>query len=211
MDEVQAKERWQRFVESLSNSPQLGKILEDSIFQSFQDEILTIYIPDEEKRSEAESKQGKISNKFGKKEGRFWEGDIYFVSQSVTVSDLHTLPLIENPPLGNNNTNPLQVLWYQNRFLAVDQEEAKERMTLLNTTAIAERECQEIYDRFQQRTEMLTEKQGINFIAKFPWRLRVGGNRGFRELLLPVFHPVFVIPYIPASSLKGAARAWAIN
>jgi CRISPR-associated protein Cmr6 len=43
----------------------------------------------------------------------------------------------------------------------------------------------------------------------FNWRLRVGGTRGFRELLLPVFHPVFGVPYIPPSSLKGAARAWA--
>ncbi|WP_200892607.1 RAMP superfamily CRISPR-associated protein [Aliterella atlantica] len=28
--------------------------------------------------------------------------------------------------------------------------------------------------------------------------------RGFRELLLPVFYPVYGVPYIPSSSLKGA-------
>lgn len=33
--------------------------------------------------------------------------------------------------------------------------------------------------------------------------------RGFWELLLPVFHPVYGVSYIPSSSLKGAVRAWA--
>jgi CRISPR-associated protein Cmr6 len=73
----------------------------------------------------------------------------------------------------------------------------------------AEKNCSSIYEKLRQRTELLAGNGKNTILVQFNWRLRVGGTRGFRELLLPVFHPVFGIPYIPASSLKGAARAWA--
>ncbi|MGQ9870266.1 RAMP superfamily CRISPR-associated protein, partial [Leptodesmis sp.] len=66
-----------------------------------------------------------------------------------------------------------------------------------------------VYTKLCQRTELLAGGTENTLRVSFSWRLRVGGTRGFRELLLPVFHPVFGVPYIPASSLKGAARAWA--
>ena len=39
--------------------------------------------------------------------------------------------------------------------------------------------------------------------------IRVGGLSGFRERIFPVMHPVYGIPYVPASSIKGVIRAWA--
>jgi CRISPR-associated protein Cmr6 len=70
----------------------------------------------------------------------------------------------------------------------------------------AEKGCQAIYDYLDQRLQQLADK-----IVKveFSWRLRVGGLPGFRDLLLPAMHPVYGVPYIPASSIKGVVRAWA--
>ncbi len=217
MDEATAKETWLSFVKAQINNPKLNKILAGSKVQSYKQETLTIYIPHEANRQEAENKQRTIANKLGKKYGRFWDDEIQFVSEAVTVSDLQALPPLANPPDENCCNNPLQVLWHEEPILLTTEEteetdkrkEEESRINLLKITEKADRACQEIYNRLTQRIEMLTEEQGINFSVSFPWRVRVGGTRGFRELLLPVFHPVFGIPYIPASSLKGAASAWA--
>jgi len=49
--------------------------------------------------------------------------------------------------------------------------------------------------------------KGIIILADFNWRVRVGELVAF-ELLLPVLHPVFGIPCIPAATLKEQHRAW---
>lgn len=78
---------------------------------------------------------------------------------------------------------------------------------VLARTAQAEKgSCQQLYTQLCQRTELIADEV---VTVRFPWRLRVGGTRGFRELILPVFHPVYGIPYVPSSSLKGFLRAWA--
>jgi CRISPR-associated protein Cmr6 len=70
----------------------------------------------------------------------------------------------------------------------------------------AEHNCQSYYKRLTQRTKNLANEW---IKIQFAWRLRVGGVRGFYEILLPALHPVYGIPYIPSASIKGAVKAWA--
>jgi len=96
--------------------------------------------------------------------------------------------------------NPLQKLNSENF------EDDKSRNKSLELVAKAEGKCKKIYQQLTQKTENLADE---TLKAKFSWRVRVGGMRGFQELLLPVFHPVYGVPYIPSSSLKGALLAQA--
>ncbi|MEM9543637.1 MAG: RAMP superfamily CRISPR-associated protein [Cyanobacteria bacterium P01_E01_bin.42] len=94
--------------------------------------------------------------------------------------------------------NPLQAL---NHTLFSDRPEPA-----LIAAVKAEDNCEALYKELTQKTEYLATE---TFDVEFIWRVRVGGIRGFRELLLPVFHPVYGVPYVPSSSLKGVLRAWA--
>lgn len=58
-----------------------------------------------------------------------------------------------------------------------------------------------------QRTKLMAE---VSFEAKSTWRIRVGGHRGVENILLPAFDALGM-PYIPASSLRGVARNYAIR
>lgn len=78
---------------------------------------------------------------------------------------------------------------------------------VLEAACTAEMHCEALYQQLTTRTRNLTQPNGITLSANFKTDVRVGGTRGFCELLLPVLHPVFGIPYLPAASLKGAARA----
>lgn len=69
-----------------------------------------------------------------------------------------------------------------------------------------EKRCEPLYQELTKRTEKLAQK---HFKISFSWRVRVGGNLGFYERLFPAFHPVYGIPYVPASSLRGLVRSWA--
>jgi len=91
--------------------------------------------------------------------------------------------------------NPLQAL---NQKIDVDEA--------LKQVISAEEKCQSLYTKLSERTKAIADEL---FIAQFVWRVRVGGIRGFDEILLPVFHPVYGIPYIPSASIKGAVKAWA--
>ncbi len=97
--------------------------------------------------------------------------------------------------------NPLQTLKIQP--YPVSENSIK---PLLESVEDIENDCDEIYQKLTARTKQLADDV---LEAKFSWRVRVGGMRGFRELILPVFHPVYGVPYIPASSLKGAISAYA--
>lgn len=96
--------------------------------------------------------------------------------------------------------NPLQELNSKN--FETDQD----RNQSLESVANAEGKCGKVYQQLTQKTENLADE---TLKVTFSWRVRVGGMRGFQELLLPVFHPVYGVPYIPSSSLKGALLAQA--
>jgi len=76
----------------------------------------------------------------------------------------------------------------------------------LKAAADADDNCKRLYQQLTEKTKYLADEV---LSVKFPWRVRVGGIRGFRELLLPAFHSVYGVPYISASSLKGVVLAWA--
>lgn len=62
-----------------------------------------------------------------------------------------------------------------------------------------------------QRTQLITKaKKGQTFEARCLWRIRVGGHSGPESTLLPAFDALGM-PYIPASTLRGAARTQAIR
>lgn len=90
---------------------------------------------------------------------------------------------------------------------------------VLERAAKADEYWQPLYDGLCQRIELLacniTNDEGnltkAVITVDFPWRVRVGGFQGFRERLLPALHPVYGIPYVPASSIKGMILAWAKN
>jgi CRISPR-associated protein Cmr6 len=67
-------------------------------------------------------------------------------------------------------------------------------------------------DRLLQLTERtkLIAGAGNFFQVKSSWRIRVGGHRGPESILLPAFDALG-IPYIPSSTLRGAARTQAIR
>ncbi|MEG4022487.1 RAMP superfamily CRISPR-associated protein [Microcoleus sp. S13C4] len=76
----------------------------------------------------------------------------------------------------------------------------------LEAAVAAEETCARLYEQLTRKTRLIADEV---LTVKFPWRVRVGGVRGFQEILLPVFHPVYGVPYVPSSSIKGAVKAWA--
>jgi CRISPR-associated protein Cmr6 len=63
--------------------------------------------------------------------------------------------------------------------------------------------------RLNSRTRKLAE-QGIIFEASSTWRIRVGGQKGPEDMLLPAFDALGM-PYIPSSALRGIARTFALR
>jgi CRISPR-associated protein Cmr6 len=100
--------------------------------------------------------------------------------------------------------NPLQALNHE--LFKKDSKKQELVKPVIEVAIKADKTCAALYKFLNDRTRSLAN---ITLTIQFPWLLRVGGVRGFRELLLPVLHPVYGIPYIPASSLKGVTLAWA--
>jgi CRISPR-associated protein Cmr6 len=69
---------------------------------------------------------------------------------------------------------------------------------------------------YSKRLSKLTERtkriagEGNYFQVQCPWRIRVGGHRGPESILLPAFDALGM-PFIPASTLRGVARAEALR
>jgi CRISPR-associated protein Cmr6 len=129
---------------------------------------------------------------------------------------------LSDNPRGNQKGSPKP--WNNNSHqIAIKSEIAKlddQRIRIvLEQAALADNESlSELYANLARRTESLAsniddESTGDQVKAvitvEFPWRVRVGGPPGFRERLFPVMHPVYGIPYVPASSIKGLVRSWA--
>jgi len=120
-------------------------------------------------------------------------------TQSAALARTKTIP--SNKAILGMFQSPLQAL---NQKILISGE--KTPNSILEAAVSADQKCEPLYTTLTQKTRSLADEI---IEARFSWRLRVGGMRGFQELLLPVFHPVYGIPYIPSSSLKGAVKAWA--
>ena len=70
------------------------------------------------------------------------------------------------------------------------------------------------YDRLSEMTrrtqKIAVARKGKTFQVSCLWRIRVGGHRGPESILLPAFDATGM-PYIPSSTLRGAARTQAIK
>lgn len=194
-------EVWQEFTQSqFKSGSKLGKCFEKAVFGSYDREVLTLYFGNENSAKAAKGLNNALKEKLPRvfqlcTHVNYKVGDAV---QPVTAKGKKTI----TTPV--NFSNPLQVL---NRHSFGQSDKGEELSQPILAEAVkAEKTCDAIYQKLKKRTELLATD---TFLASFDWRLRVGGVRGFRELLLPVFHPVFGVPYLPAASLKGAARAWA--
>jgi CRISPR-associated protein Cmr6 len=88
----------------------------------------------------------------------------------------------------------------------IDGKDRELPESIFNQAIMAEENLAPLYEYLGQRIKQLAD---VTLTVVFPWRLRVGGLPGFRDLLLPAMHPVYGVPYVPASSIKGVVRAWA--
>lgn len=196
----QLNKTWQEFIQAeLKLGSKLGKSFEKAGFGDYANKILTLYFSDENLAKTAKGLTDKLKEKLP---GQLKPCDrINFQIGTVAAPVATTKLSTTSGKLGN----PLQALNYAD--FGEDGKGGELSQPVLAAAVKAEKSCNPIYQKLTARTKMLA---GDNTLAvSFNWRLRVGGTRGFRELLLPVFHPVFGVPYIPAASLKGAARAWA--
>ena len=202
---------WRDFVQTeVKSKSKLGKILESSQYGGYNKPELTIYFPDENSRKAAQGQTETIKKKL-REQYRLFCDRINFNSDSTTST------IVKNTPVSRANStsvlrapknhNPLQALYWVEPNLP--ENDASQRMSILRETVAAEQGCNQIYTKLYERTLQLANGKENTVSVSFNWRMRVGGTRGFRELLLPVLHPIFGIPYIPASTLKGAAKAWA--
>jgi CRISPR-associated protein Cmr6 len=193
-------EVWQEFIQAeLKSGSKLGKSFEKAGFGGYEAQIITLYFSDETLAKAARGQSDKLKDKL----------PVTFKPCSRINCQVGDVPVsAARQPLGITTPskfgNPLQALNYTE--FGDDGKGGQLSQPVLLAAVKAEKTCDLIYSKLKARTEMLASD---TLSVSFNWRLRVGGTRGFRELLLPVFHPVFGVPYIPAASLKGAARAWA--
>ncbi len=189
---------WQKFIQTeLKIGSKLGTLFEKANFDSLDNKILILVFEDENLAKTAKGQIEPLKKKLPREltpcdRIQIQTGKISTMKASVPSSNSKK----------QKSMNSLQAL----NFAEFKNELPK---PVLEAAVSAEKNCQELYNILQKRTKSLVGNEGITFAVDFNWRVRVGGTRGFRELLLPVFHPIFGVPYIPASSLKGAARAWA--
>ncbi len=195
---------WRDFIQAeLKSNSNLGKLFEKAGYGGYDDKTktLTLFLPDEGLKKSAQGQSQKLKDKL--KQQSLTCDRIEFKTGEVSISK----PTISTPPTKSSKIgNPLQALNIAK--FGKDPKGNELSQDVLEEAVTAEKTCTSIYEKLNRRTEELAGKEGVITIS-FNWRVRVGGTRGFRELLLPVFHPIFGIPYIPSSSLKGATRSWA--
>jgi CRISPR-associated protein Cmr6 len=117
----------------------------------------------------------------------------------------------------HNLSNDIHRMRIQKEILAL--EDQRIRKVLINSVQADSDVWQPLYDELNQRVKLLAcevdtktgERKKAIVTVQYPWRVRVGGLQGFRERLLPAMHPVYGIPYVPASTIKGILRAWAVE
>jgi len=199
---------WQDFIaaEQKSNS-KLGKLFASASYGGYDNSILTLFFADEANCKAAKGQIQPLKDKLKSRLLLCDRIDFRIGTAARSPSPSNQKSDTKPPKTPRNMGNPLQAL----NFVEFGRGKQGKPLTqpVLEAAANAEKDCSYLYEKLNQRTLDLAGGESNTFKISFSWRMRVGGTRGFAELLLPVLHPVFGIPYIPASSLKGAALAWA--
>lgn len=192
---------WQSLIQAeLKIGSKLGKAFEKVIFIGLENKVLSLKFEDENLIKTAKGQIDKLKNKLPRDLQPCTHVDI---TQGKAL--VNRVP--ETTTKKTKQLNPLQSLNFAE--FGIDKKGNELSQSVLEQAVFADKECQVVYTQLTKRTEFLVGQEGETFKVSFNWRVRVGGTVGFRELLLPVFHQVFGVPFIPASTLKGAARAWA--
>jgi CRISPR-associated protein Cmr6 len=199
---------WQEFIQvQLKNDSTIGTVFQAASFADLSDKILTLRVPDEAAKKAAQAKVDKLKAKLPFQLScnriNIEVGVVLQSTSSTTASRTHL-----NQRSSSTCGKPLQAMNHAD-FGQGRREEEQLVQPILSIAVKAEQQCKSIYQHLSRRTELLAGGAENILRVSFNWRLRVGGTRGFDDRLLPAFHPVFGIPYVPASTLKGAARAWA--
>lgn len=199
---------WREFIQAeLKQNSKVGRAFEKAGFAGLENKTLSLYFEDD---AAAKAARGQIDPLKQKLPSALRPCDRVDCKVGKVPAVALATPTQPNHPQKQGKTrvgNPLQSLNFAE--FGDDGKGNELSQPVLSAAVQAEKSCGLVYTKLCQRTELLAGGVENTLRVSFSWRLRVGGTRGFRELLLPVFHPVFGVPYIPASSLKGAARAWA--
>lgn len=189
-------EAWQVFInEQLKSGSKIGQAFEKAAFVGLTDGTLNLKFEDESLIKSARGRADTLKNKLPM---NLQPCNRVEITQGKAISKR----ILENQEY-RKQVNSLQSL----NITQIGEDELTQ--PVLEQAVAADRNCRDLYTQLAKRTESLVGTEGKTFKVSFNWRVRVGGTVGFRELLLPVFHQVFGVPFIPASTLKGAARAWA--
>lgn len=219
------QQMWSDFLQKLQkDKSDLYNLLKNSHVkddrQSVQED-LTVYFSSEDAQKQAQKIVTKVKGKLDKFPSNKWKYkrlcfEVGTPSQSESISAQQAPP--RNVAAGPDR---IQQAPPRNAALAATAREQTVRSPLqalnhklfgelyqpaLKEAVAAEITCDRLYQQLTETTKLIAAEV---LTVKFPWRVRVGGTRGFREILLPVFHPVYGVPYVPSSSIKGAVRAWA--
>ncbi|UIE39256.1 RAMP superfamily CRISPR-associated protein [Leptodesmis sichuanensis] len=199
---------WREFIQAeLKQNSKVGRAFEKAGFAGLENKTLSLYFEDD---AAAKVARGQIEPLKQKLPSALHPCDRVDCKVGKVPVVAPATPTQPNHPQKQGKTrvdNPLQSLNFAE--FGDDGKGNELSQPVLSAAVQAEKSCGLVYTKLCQRTKLLAGGDENTLRVDFSWRLRVGGTRGFRELLLPVFHPVFGVPYIPASSLKGAARAWA--
>jgi CRISPR-associated protein Cmr6 len=200
---------WEAFLDKLKEEKRKFKQDENSLYdllknsQLQQGDDLTIYVSNEDLCKKVNSKRESIKKQLFQ-QNPHWNGKRIYVQVGQSSPSSMSIKINSDSSVESKRakqmTSPLQAL---NHTLF---ESDRKKDEALKAAIAAEKKCTDIYKQLSERTNYLATE---SFEVEFIWRVRVGGMRGFQELLLPVFHPIYGVPYIPASSLKGIVRDWA--
>ncbi|MGI2906701.1 RAMP superfamily CRISPR-associated protein [Tolypothrix sp. VBCCA 56010] len=213
------QKEWQAFLNKLKKDKNpLYELLKDSGLDEDSNNALKLRLPTDEKKKEVKAKLPKIQAKMP----LHWHKkrinvDVGEVPQEQTQTQtqqkrrvINLTPQVNSLSSMSRQTNPQSPLQSLNfADFELDKKGNELAQPVLKAAELADKTCGTIYKYLTEKTQKLAGENAIR--VKFSWRVRVGGMRGFRELLLPVFHPVYGVPYVPSSSLKGAIIAAAIQ
>jgi len=192
---------WQAFIAAeKKNNSKIGNAFSVGQFAGFKDQIIQISFKEESAAKKARGLAQAACQKLPQSLRACQRieckvGEALISDQDSTQAKSKSLKTCKNPLAAIHHTR--------------SNDSKSSSRDVFQAASKADQDCQDLYQTLNQRLKSLAGDSGQHFTVTFPWRLRVGGQRGFDDLLMPVLHPVFGVPYIPSASLKGAARAWA--
>lgn len=190
--------QWEEFLQDLSQraarTPGFYSLIKDTRLKRLENQSITLLFSDRDRATQAQAQIDRVLSSIRK--------DPAFPFQRIEQISCEF-----DDPTEMRVENPLQALNFEPFGIETKNGETRElEKPVLSKAAEADTTCQPLYTLLRQKTEALAD---VLLPVPFPWRVRVGGMRGFRDLLLPALHTVYGVPYIPSSSLKGLIRAWA--